>query len=65
MKELDIRNIEGAAYGQILSPQYNVNLHFGGYGRQDFIIQYYRKRPLNKFQIWMYKICFGITAENI
>ena len=25
----------------------------------------YRIKPLNRFQRWMYKTCFGIKAENI
>ena len=43
----------------------NVQLHFSDdpYG-SDMVIYYYRKKPLNKFQIWMYKVCFGIRAEN-
>ena len=43
----------------------NVQLHFGDdpYST-DMVIYYYRKKPLNKFQIWMYKVCFGIRAEN-
>ena len=43
----------------------NVQLHFGDdpYST-DMVIYYYRKKPLSKFQIWMYKVCFGIRAEN-
>jgi hypothetical protein len=43
----------------------NVQMHFSDdpYST-DMVIYYYRKKPLNKFQIWMYKVCFGIRAEN-
>lgn len=28
-------------------------------------VNYYREKPLNRFQIWMYKICFGICVRDI
>lgn len=47
-------------------PKPNTELSFGaGDGNYDFLVNYRRKKPLNKFQIWMYKICFGIRARNI
>lgn len=47
-------------------PSPNVQLTFGDEepGAPSFQINYYRKKQLNKFQIWMFKICFGITAKN-
>ena len=44
----------------------NTELSFGASDRQyDFLVCYRRAKPLNKFQIWMYKVCFGICARNI
>ena len=44
----------------------NTELSFGaGNGVYDFSINYRRAKPLNRFQIWMYKVCFGIRARNI
>ena len=44
----------------------NTELSFGaGDGNYDFLVYYRRVKPLNKFQIWMYKVCFGIRARNI
>lgn len=44
----------------------NVELSFGAAdGNYDFIVNYRRAKPLNRFQIWMYKVCFGIRARNI
>ena len=44
----------------------NTELSFGaGDGKQDFLVCYRRAKPLNRFQIWMYKVCFGIRARNI
>ena len=53
--------------GQIIEPpKPNVELSFGASdGKNDFLIYYCRAKPLNKFQIWMYKVCFGIIAKNI
>ena len=47
-------------------PEPNVGLSFGaGDGRLDFIITYRREKPLNWFQILMFKVCFGIRAINL
>ena len=47
-------------------PQPNVELSFGAYdGNHDFLVNYRRAKPLNRFQIWMFKVCFGIRARNI
>lgn len=47
-------------------PEPNTELSFGAGDRQyDFLVCYRRSKPLNRFQIWMYKICFGIRARNI
>lgn len=47
-------------------PKPNVELSFGAYdGNYDFLINYRRAKPLNRFQIWMFKVCFGIRARNI
>lgn len=44
----------------------NVELSFnGGNYEADFIVGYCRKKPLNRFQIWMFKFCFGICARNV
>lgn len=45
----------------------NVELSFGEDEEYtpNFSVTYYRAKPLNKFQIWMYKVCFGICAKNI
>lgn len=44
----------------------NVELSFGAGEQQcDFIVYYYRANPLNWFQRWMFKVCFGIRAKNI
>ena len=44
----------------------NVSLSFnGGHNAADFSIGYRRKKPLNKLQIWMFKVCFGIEARNV
>lgn len=44
----------------------NTELSFGaGDGSYDFLVYYRRAKPLNRFQIWMYKVCFGIRARNI
>lgn len=47
-------------------PKPNTELSFGA-GDEDynFLINYHRIKPLNRFQIWMYKVCFGIRARNI
>ena len=47
-------------------PPNNVELSFnGGEPAMDFIVAYRRTKPLNKLQIWMFKVCFGIKARNI
>ena len=47
-------------------PLNNVELSFnGGESSMDYIISYRRTKPLNRFQIWMFKMCFGIKARNI
>ena len=44
----------------------NTELSFGASnGQHDFLVCYRRAKPLNRVQIWMYKICFGIRARNI
>ena len=45
-------------------PKPNVILNFGTEDYTNFSITYYRNKPLNKFQIWMFKVCFGIKARN-
>ena len=46
--------------------QPNTELSFGANdGQYDFLVCYRRAKPLNRFQIWMYKVCFGIRARNI
>lgn len=59
------KNGWNAASAQIESPKPNTELSFGaGDGSYDFLVCYRRAKPLNRFQIWMYKICFGIRARN-
>ena len=44
----------------------NTELSFGAYdGNYDFLVNYRRTKPLNRFQIWMFKVCFGVRARNI
>ena len=43
----------------------NTELSFGAEVGPNFLISYRRDKPLNKFQIWMFKVCFGITAKNL
>ena len=58
--------IPKTAYSVIDIPPNNTELSFnGGNTEMDFIVSYRRTKPLNKFQIWMFKICFGIRARNI
>ena len=45
-------------------PTPNVILDFGTEEYTNFSINYYRNKPLNRFQIWMFKVCFGIKARN-
>ena len=54
-------------FGRIINPlKPNTELSFGANdGQYDFIVNYRRAKPLNRFQIWMYKVCFGIRARNI
>jgi hypothetical protein len=50
----------------VAPPKPNTELSFGANdGQYDFLINYRRAKPLNRFQIWMYKVCFGICAKNI
>ena len=47
-------------------PKPNTELSFGASdGSYDFLVNYRRAKPLTKFQIWMYKVCFGIRARNL
>lgn len=47
-------------------PKPNTELSFGASdGNYDFLVNYCHAKPLTKFQIWMYKVCFGIRAKNI
>ena len=47
-------------------PKNNVELSFnGGNLEADFLVGYRRAKPLNKFQIWMFRVCFGIRARNV
>ena len=46
-------------------PLPNVELSFGERSGPNFLINYRRSKPLTKFQIWMFKICFGIEAKNL
>ena len=48
-----------------LPPKANVELSFGMESGPNFLITYRRAKPLNRFQIWMFKVCFGICARNI
>lgn len=64
--------IDGAVqpnrFAQVIAPppKPNTELSFGaGDGSYDFLVYCRRAKPLNKFQIWMYKVCFGIRARNI
>ena len=50
----------------IVNARPNIELSFGADDKtRDFIVSFHRHKPLNKFQIWMYKACFGIRARNI
>ena len=53
--------------GKVTKPSKpNTELSFGANdGQNDFLVCYHRAKPLNQFQIWMYKVCFGIRARNI
>lgn len=60
-----VQPIHIVGYG-IEQPRNNIELSFGAEDKtHDFIISYRRAKPLNRFQIWMYKVCFGIRARNI
>lgn len=56
-----------AAHSVISFPPNNVELSFnGGHSTEmDFIVSYRRVKPLNWFQRWMFKVCFGINARNV
>lgn len=57
-------NIEFAKGIEIPKP--NTELSFGAHdGNYDFFVCYRRAKPLNRFQIWMFKVCFGIRARNL
>ena len=46
--------------------KHNTELSFGaGDGNYDFLVCYHRAKPLNRFQIWMFKVCFGLRARNV
>ena len=65
--ELAYKNGWDAATAKIIeSSKPNTELSFGAdNGQHDFLVCYRRAKPLNQFQIWMYKVCFGIRARNI
>ena len=64
MKKAETSPVQIATLVQPLLP--NTELSFGADdGSYDFLVNYRRAKPLNRFQIWMYKICFGIRARNI
>lgn len=48
-----------------MPPQPNTELSFGERDGPNFLINYRRSKPLTRFQIWMFKICFGIRARNL
>ena len=48
-----------------MPPQPNTELSFGERDGPNFLINYRRSKPLTKFQIWMFKVCFGIEAKNL
>ena len=56
-----------AISGELIQPpKPNTELSFGANdGQCDFVVYYRRAKPLNKFQIWMYKVCFGIRTRNV
>ena len=67
-----IKCMDGAAQPNIFvqaiasPPKPNTELSFGANdGQCDFVVYYRRAKPLNRFQIWMYKVCFGIRARNV
>lgn len=66
-KSVELLNPQEAISGELIQlPKPNTELSFGaGDGNYDFLVCYRRAKPLNKFQIWMYKVCFGIRARNI
>ena len=58
--------VKGLKYGTVLTPpKHNTELSFGLDSGPNFLVNYRRAKPLNKFQIWMFKVCFGITARNV
>ena len=47
-------------------PKPNTELSFGANdGQYDFLVYYRRAKPLNWFQRWMFRVCFGIRARNV
>lgn len=49
-----------------IRPKPNVELSFGAdNGKCGFLVKYRRAKPLNWFQRWMFKVCFGIRARNV
>lgn len=65
-KSVETLNPHDALYTKVVErPQPNTELSFGASdGNYDFLVNYRREKPY-KFQIWMYKVCFGIRARNI
>lgn len=59
--------VQSNRFAQVIAPpKPNTELSFGaGDGNCDFLVYYRRAKPLNRFQIWMYKVCFGIRARNL
>ena len=66
-KSVELFNPWEAISGELIQPlKPNVELSFGAHdGNYDFLVCYRRAKPLNRFQIWMFKVCFGIRARNI
>jgi hypothetical protein len=60
------RRLNNMNYGEIFTPPFpNIELSFGERDGPNFLINYRRSKPLTRFQIWMFKICFGIEAKNL
>ena len=59
--------VQPNCFAQVVAPpKPNTELSFGASdGQYDFLVCYRRAKPLNWFQIWMYKVCFGICARNV
>lgn len=53
-------------FGELIAPpKANTELSFGDDSGSNFLVYYRRAKPLNWFQRWMFKVCFGINARNI